>query len=87
MKTQSIDTELQVEQVQISLLRKQSIAKKYSVVSSLSQITIQLTKRAIKRANPHMDDCQVNLLFITYLYGEDLANRVEKYINRTRNGI
>ncbi|MEJ2628617.1 MAG: hypothetical protein P8078_08690 [bacterium] len=82
MKTQSKDTNPQIEKVQISLLKKQSIAKKFSQVCSLSQTTIQLSKRAIARRNKSLDDKQVNLLFITYQYGKDLADRVTQYLNR-----
>jgi hypothetical protein len=82
MKTQSIDTHPQIEQIQISLLKKQSIAEKFAQVCSLSQTTIQLSKRAIARANQNLDDKQINLLFITYQYGKDLAVRVDEYLNR-----
>ncbi len=82
MKTQSIDTHPQIEQIQISLLKKQSIAKKFAQVCSLTQTTIQLSKRAIARANQNLDDKQINLLFITYQYGEDIAARVDEYLNR-----
>jgi hypothetical protein len=82
MKTQSIDTHPQIEQIQISLLKKQSIAEKFAQVCSLSQTTIQLSKRAIARANHNIDDRQVNLLFISYQYGKDLAVRVDEYLNR-----
>ena len=82
MKTQSIDTHPQIEQIQISLLKKQSIAEKFAQVCSLSQTTIQLSKRAIARENQNLDDKQINLLFITYQYGKDLAVRVDEYLNR-----
>ena len=82
MKTQSIDPHPQIEQIQISLLKKQSIAEKFAQVCSLSQTTIQLSKRAIARENQNLDDKQINLLFITYQYGKDLAVRVDEYLNR-----
>jgi len=82
MKTQSKDTDPKIEKVQISLLKKQSIAKKFAQVCSLSQITIQLSKRSIARKNQNLDDKQVNLLFITHQYGKDLADRVFQYLNR-----
>jgi len=43
MKTQSKDTNPQIEKVQISILKKQSIAQKFAQVCSLSQTTIQLS--------------------------------------------
>ena len=80
MKTQSIDTHPKTEMVLISLLRKTSFSKKLSQVLSLSQTTIQLSKRAIARANKNLDVDQINLLFIEYHYGKDLAEQVKKYI-------
>ncbi len=82
MKTQSIDTHPQIEKVQISLLKRQSTAQKFAQVCSLSQTTIQLSKRAIARKNKNLDEKQVNLLFIGCQYGEDLAARVNDYLNR-----
>jgi len=76
-----MDTHPQIEHLQISLLKNQSIAKKFAHVCSLSQTTFQLSKRAIARANQNLDDKQINLLFITYQYGKDLAVRVDEYLN------
>lgn len=82
MKTQSKDTQPQIEKIQISLLKKQSIAKKFAQVCSLSQITMQLSKRAIARKHQNLDDKQVNLFFIGHQYGKELADRVAEYLNR-----
>ena len=81
MKTQSIDTYPKTENVLISLLRQMSTAKKFTQIRSLSQITIQLSKRAISRINKRLDENQINLLFINYHYGKDLAERVRDYLN------
>ena len=85
MKTQSIDTNPETERVLISLIRKESFSKKLSQILSLSQTTIQLTKRAIARANKNLDIDQIKLLFIDYHYGKDLAERVRKYIDKSHN--
>lgn len=85
MKTQSIDTYPETERVLISLIRKQSLSKKLSQVLALSQTTIQLSKRAITRANKDLDGDQIKLLFINYHYGKDLADRVKKYIDKGHN--
>ena len=79
MKTQSIDTHPEVEKIQISLLRKESTAQKFSRVRSLSNTALQLSRRAVARANRNLNEREINLLFIQYLYGKDLADRVEKY--------
>jgi len=85
MKTQSIDTHPESERVLISLIRKKSISKKLSQILSLSQTTIQLSKRAIARANENLDIDQIKLLFINYHYGKDLAEQVKKYIDKGHN--
>jgi len=85
MKTQSIDTHPNTEKVLISLLRKESNSKKFFKMLSLSQTTIQLSKRAIARANNSSDEKQINLLFINLHYGKDLAERVRKYLEKIQN--
>ena len=82
MKTQSIDTDTNAEKVLISLLRKASISKKFYQVRSLSQMTIQLSKRAIARANENLNEEEVDLLFVNLHYGQRLAERVKDYIKR-----
>lgn len=81
MKKQSIDTNVKSEQMLISLLREKSAAKKFAMIRSLSHSTIQLSKRAIARANQGIDDDQVNVLFIDLHYGKDLAYKFQKRID------
>ena len=73
MKTQSSDTHPDAEKVLISLMRKASPARKFSLVCSLSQTVMQLSRRAIARANPNMDERVIDILFVSLHYGEDLA--------------
>ncbi|MBN1695777.1 hypothetical protein JW879_10345 [candidate division WOR-3 bacterium] len=82
MKTQSPDTNIKAEKILISLLQKQSASEKFSHVRSLSEIAIRLSKRAIKRANKNLNEEQVNLLFIEYNYGKDLATKFRKFLNK-----
>ncbi len=81
MKTQSIDTRPETERMLISLLKQESVAKKFSQIRSMTQTVIQLSKRAISRANKTFDENRINLIFIEYHYGKDLAERVGKYLN------
>ncbi len=83
MKTQSTDTHPNAEKVVISLMRKASPAKKFSQVRSLSQTMIQLSRRAIARANPNLDEQEINLLFVSLHYGKDLADRLREYFGKT----
>ena len=82
MKTQSIDTDLKAEEVQLSLIRKASIARRISLVRSLSTTAMQLSRRAIARANPGKSELELDLLFVAYHYGDDLAMRLRNYLTR-----
>ena len=82
MRTQSIDTHPDTEKVLISLFRKSSISEKFSLVRSLTQTTIRLSKRAIARANKELNEEQINLIFVSLHYGKDLAENVKKYLER-----
>lgn len=78
MKTQFVDTNPKIEEIQISLLRKASSSKKLSLVRSLSKTVILLSRRAIARANPQLDEEQIRFLFIELQYGKNLADRFKK---------
>lgn len=80
MISQSPDTSLQAEKVQIELIRKSSVSMRISSVRSLSQTTMYLSRRAIHRRNPSFTERQVNLAFVANHYGEDLAEHLRLYL-------
>lgn len=82
MITQSIDTHPGAEEMQILLLRQATVARRLAVMRSLSRTTIQLSRRAIHRANPTYSQLEVNLAFVAYHYGEELANRLGQYLEQ-----
>jgi hypothetical protein len=73
MKTQSADTHPVAESNLTELLRRKRPAEKMNQVRSLSGMAIQLSKRAIARANPGLGTQQLDLLFIRLHYGEPLS--------------
>ncbi len=80
MISQSADTALEVEKVQIELIRKASIAKRISTVRSLSQTTRFLSRRSIQRANPSFNEREVDIAFVGLHYGEELAENLRVYM-------
>lgn len=82
MRTQSRDTRLEAEEVLISLLRKASVARKFAQIRSLSQTTLQLSRRAIARTNKELSERQIDILFVSNHYGEKIATDLENYLNR-----
>ena len=82
MISQSPDTSPEAEKVQIELIRKLSVAQRISKVRSLSQTTMYLSRRAIRRANPSLSEREVDLAFVAHHYGEDLAQSLRLYMER-----
>ena len=82
MIEQSPDTAPQAERVQIELIRQSSVARRISIVRSLSQTVMYLSRRAIQRANPSLSEREVDLAFVELHYGKDLAERLRSYMER-----
>jgi hypothetical protein len=72
------DTPPEVENVQVNLLRKAGPGKRFSITLSLSQEMIVLSKQALKKANPGLNDNELAILFIKNCYGADTAGKVKK---------
>ncbi len=76
MKTQSIDTSPEAEKIQIALLQQASIARRFTLTSSLTHTVIQLAQRAITKLNSGKSERELNLIFVENHYGKDLAKRL-----------
>jgi len=74
------DTSPEAEKVQIELLRKASNAQRLGLALSLTDLAIDLAKRAIARANPGLSQRELDLKFVEIHYGKDLAQRVREYL-------
>ena len=82
MITQSSDTHPRMEELQVLLIRSASTARRISSVRSLSESAIRLSRRAIKRANPDLSEKELNLKFVSYHYGENLADLLHEYMEK-----
>ena len=82
MMNQSSDTSREVEKVQIELNRAASVAGRISLVRSLSQTAMYLSRRAVRRANPSLTEREVDLIFVANHYGQNLAERLRVYLGR-----
>lgn len=83
MLIQSCDTRPEMEAIQISLLRQASVAKKISGLRSLSMTILQLSRRAIVRANPGLRKQEMKCKLVEYHYGEELAKCFRSYLDKT----
>ena len=84
MMRQSLDTSYEAEKKQIELICKSSIAKRISLVRSLSETTLSLSRRAIKKSRPELNEREVDFVFVSYHYGENLANSLMAYLEEHR---
>ncbi|GAK59215.1 hypothetical protein U27_06192 [Candidatus Vecturithrix granuli] len=82
MKTQSVDTHPKAEEVQLNLLRKAGPIKRAWLMRSLSQTVLRLSRRTLREMNPDLSEQALNVLFVRYCYGDDLADRLQIYLNR-----
>ena len=84
MATPIQDTDPAAARVQLELLRAATVAQRFARVRSLTQSTIELARRAIKRVRPEADDIETMLLFVQYHYGSELADRVRRLVSERR---
>ncbi len=77
----SVDTAVWAEKAQIDLLRRASGAQRASLALSLSQMTQELTRRAIAKAHPTADADELAVRFVAACYGEPLAAELRSYLN------
>ena len=79
MLQQPSDTHPDAERVQLELLRRASVARRLDLTRSISATAIALSRRAIARANPELNARDLDLLFVEYHHGADLAERLRSY--------
>ncbi|MHB9029338.1 MAG: hypothetical protein ACYC9O_11275 [Candidatus Latescibacterota bacterium] len=76
------DTDPKAEEFQIALLRRATVAERFALTRSLSRTVMQLSRRAIARANPGLSEQELDILFVKYHYGDQLAEKLREYWNR-----
>jgi hypothetical protein len=84
MRPQSIDTHPDAERVQIELLRKASVARRFHLVRSLTKTTRQLTWRSMQEKYPSASEEEIGLHFVALVYGQELADRLRSYLANRR---
>ncbi|MBN2036676.1 MAG: hypothetical protein JW768_08050 [Chitinispirillaceae bacterium] len=84
MIPQSADTDPRAEAVLISLIRQSTVSERLARMRSMSQSVAELSRRAIKRANPGKNRTDLTVLYIQHFYGESLARDFQRSIDRVR---
>ena len=76
MRTQSEDTSPEIERVQIELIRKASVSKRFAIMQAWSQFLIEANKQRIRKDHPGVNEQEVALIFVARNYGQALADRL-----------
>ncbi len=72
------DTSPEAERMQVELLRRATPAQRANMALGLSHQAIALSQRAIRRANPDVPEREIERIFVTLHYGEDIYNKLVK---------
>jgi hypothetical protein len=76
------DTHPAAEQVQIELIRKMSVAERLALMRDWTRTLVHLSREGIARANPGLDERELDLLWVEQHYGRDLAERLRAYLEK-----
>lgn len=80
------DTSPEAEAIQVNLLKKAGLRKRFELMRSLTRTMIQLSRRALVRRNPDLTSAEVDYFFLSLNYGHDIACRVKRYLEALNNG-
>lgn len=73
------DTHPDAERVRLELLRKTTGAQRIAQMRSMTSFAIELSRRAIARANPELNQREVEMLWVEYTYGKELADKLHSH--------
>ena len=82
MRTQSEDTSPEMERVQIELIRKAPISKRFGIMQAWSQFLIEANKQRIRKDHPGISEQEVALIFVARQYGQALADKLSADLAR-----
>ncbi len=87
MRTQSIDTSPEAERVQIELIRKAPISKRFALLQAWSQFLIGINKQGIRKRHPQASEEEVRLIFVANNYGQALADRLREVLAKGEKAV
>ena len=82
IRDSACDTSPTVAAAQLELLRRMGPGGRLRAGLRFSQSMIALSRAALRRRNPELDERALRLLWIGQTYGADLARKVERHMER-----
>lgn len=83
MQTTPPDTAKAAEDLQVRLVRGASVARRLALACALSETTASLSRAAIARAHPAMDEREADLRFLRLHYGPEIADWVRSCLKES----
>lgn len=80
------DTNPEVESILIEMLSKLTTSQRIARTLSFSSTILNLSKRAISRANPDKSKTELDLLFVRLHYGNELSDKLKLFLKNQQNG-
>lgn len=84
MRMQSADTNPEAERVQIELMRKAPITKRFALIEAWSGFLIEANKQGIRKNHPEANEEEIALIFVANNYGQALADKVRADLARRK---
>jgi hypothetical protein len=78
----SMDTDPEAERIQLQLLREAGVEKRLALALSLTQVTMELAKRAVRERYPDADEDELKVRFVAQVYGSELAEGFRQYLEQ-----
>jgi hypothetical protein len=78
------DTHPEAERVQLELIRKMTVAERIACMRQWTRVVVQLSRDGIAKANPGLDERELELLWVEHHYGRDLAVRLRDDLEKRR---
>ena len=72
----------EADRVQVELLRRAGVARRFGRARSLTTTTISLARRAIRERRPDASETEILLEFAAVHYGAELASRIREHLAR-----
>ena len=85
MNMDASDTSKEIADAQIAILSAKTTTERLSLVLSLSDTVIGLSRRAIKRASANISDEEVRCRFVELHYGQSLGDSFRRYLENASN--
>lgn len=79
------DTNPITDHLLIEMFKELTIKQRLSKTLSFSSSIINLSKRAISRANPDKSKAELDLIFVKLHYGNELAEKLKLFLQNLQN--